>query len=123
MEQKDQVECVYDEHKQRTPYTQTFYQGPARLQSHKQSLDAQGVPNRLSPAFAFKYSNVLYSQDGSLYICKLCVEAKDKDDNYTGNVCAKIHYFVCFLTCQVLFACVCDFCTQVKDGTQKQLMV
>ena len=99
VEQQGQVACVYDENQQRTPDAQIFYPGQEPLFSIIGTLNALQVPHRVSHLFAFKYPNMRFSQDGRLYICKLCVEEKDKDDKYTGNVCAKIHYFVCFLTC------------------------
>lgn len=110
--------CFYDKNKRRHEHGNevTFYQGEAPLITHKELLKQRGLRITISPKWADKFPNVFYSEDGSLWICKLCVEEKEANEQVRG-MCSIYVLFIqilsCVLVCRALY-------TQVRDGIQKK---
>ena len=89
MAQDDTAEiiCVYGPNKIRTQNSCCkFIRSEAPLRRIKDALDndTNAPSHRVSVSWANKFENVYDSQDGTYWVCKLCVEAKDYGHNLRG---------------------------------------
>ena len=119
VEYMDTLQIVYDSNKRRDPNgSRTFYQGMEPLRAIKARLVASGEPNRVNLTWADRFPNVYYSLDGTWWICKLCVQEKDSNQQMKGMIeCQSVQ-----LSVKSLYDARCLFSmfSQVKHGIQKK---